>query len=238
MDRPGNGLSTYKPTFSILDWPRDIQLLAADLDIRQYHVIGGSGCGPFALACAKEIPAFELKGTGVIAGLAPPEAPLKGQSWQRWIGFMLNKWLPACMLRAMIEEGLARKARDPDDTKWRKVIEDGMIKTMCKEDQALIGEKETQDMMREIRDAGMSGPHGIVHEAKLIIAQKWPFQLKDIDAKVQLWNGTKDTDIQIEMARWQAGQLRNGTSKEFPGLTHFSLGHLKSEEMLKDLISM
>ena len=237
VDRPGHGLSTFRPTFSMLDWPRDIRLLAAELGFKQYRVIGGSGGGPFALACAREIPSEELKGTGVLAGVGPPEAPLTGQSWERWIGFTINKWLPKWALRSMIEVGLGRAARNPDQTQWRKIIIEGIIKKMDAGDQALMGEKETEAMIREMRDAGMSGTHGIVHEAKMILG-KWPFEVKNIDAKVQLWNGTRDTDVPVEMARWVTGQLPNGSLKEYPGLTHFSLPLLKSQEILQDLLDM
>ena len=171
VDRPGHGLSTYRPGFNILDWPRDIRLLATELEFKRYHVIGGSGGGPFALACAKEIPSSELAGTGLLAGLGPPEAPLSGQSWERWIGMALNKWTPQGILVSMIEASLGRAARNPDQTQWRKIIIDGIIKKMTPEEQALIGEKEREAMIQEMRDAGMSGAHGLVHEAKMISRQ-------------------------------------------------------------------
>jgi pimeloyl-ACP methyl ester carboxylesterase len=212
-------------------------LLAADLGFKTYHAIGGSGGGPFALVCAHQIPKTELKGTGVLAGIAPPEAPNTGQSWERWFGIGINRWLPAWLIRSFVEAGLGSAARNPDQTKWRKIIIEGMIKKMDPEDQTLFGEKETEAMITEMRDAGMSGSYGIVHEAKMILG-KWPFDLKDIDAKVRLWNGTKDTDVPVSMGKWQASQLRNGSLKEFPGLTHFSLPYHKSEEILQDLINL
>jgi pimeloyl-ACP methyl ester carboxylesterase len=212
-------------------------LLAADLGFKTYHAIGGSGGGPFALACAREIPSTELKGTGVLAGIAPPHAPITGQSWERWIGITMNRWLPQWMLRSLVDVGLGRAARDPDQTKWRKIVVEGIIKKMDPEDQALIGEKETKAMITEMRDAGMSGAHGIVHEAKMILG-KWPFDIKSIDAKVLFWNGTKDTDVPVSMGRWQSSQMPNSNLKEFPGLTHFSLPYHKSEEILRDLVSL
>lgn len=238
VDRPGHGLSTFRSSCGILDWPRDVRLLAAQLGLKTYHAMGCSGGGPFALACAKEIPSTELKGTGVLAGLGPPEAPLEGQPWDTSLRFTINRWFPSWLLRTLIDYGLVRAARDPDQTKWRKIIIEGIIKKMPPEDQAAIGEKETEDMIEEMRDAGFNcGSLGIAHEAKMIL-QKWPFELKDIDAKVQLWNGTKDIDTPISGARWQASQLRNGSLKEFEGLTHFSLALSKPEEVLEDLLKL
>jgi pimeloyl-ACP methyl ester carboxylesterase len=179
-----------------------------------------------------------LKGTGVVAGLAPPEAPLTGQSWDTYLRFSLNRWLPKWALRSIIDVGLLNAARNPDQTKWRKVINDGIVKSMTPEDQAMIGEKEKEAMVSELRDAGFnSGAVGIVHEAKMFLG-KWRFELKNIEGKVHFWNGTENVDIPVGMARWMAEQVPDSRLKEYPGLMHFSVFHLKSEEILRDLIEM
>lgn len=77
-DRPGMGLSTNSPGRTLLDWPRDVQTLTQQLKLDRYHVLGGSGGGPFALACAKELPKSQLLSVNVWAGAGPPEIGLKG----------------------------------------------------------------------------------------------------------------------------------------------------------------
>jgi pimeloyl-ACP methyl ester carboxylesterase len=52
VDRPGMGLSTYQPGRRLLDWPADIAALADALAIERFAVVGLSGGGPYALACA------------------------------------------------------------------------------------------------------------------------------------------------------------------------------------------
>ncbi len=56
VERPGIGLSTFKPNRTLLDWPDDIQQLADTLGIKQFAVAGGSAGGPYAAACAFRLP--------------------------------------------------------------------------------------------------------------------------------------------------------------------------------------
>ncbi|KAF2477249.1 alpha/beta-hydrolase [Lindgomyces ingoldianus] len=237
VDRPGIGLSTFRPGYTLLDWPQDIQKLAAYLGFSEFRVFGGSGGGPYALACARELPGNVLKGTGILAGLGPPESGVKGLSWERWFGFIVNRWLPRWMLHFVIEKGLGRHARNPDQTQWRRFVIDGMIRKMCSKDQALLDEKETERMISDMRNCLISGSDGYVLDAKTILGP-WPFDLRSVKAKVLLWNGTDDTDTPIYMARWMANQLPNGSLREFPGDTHFSIFFCRGEEVLKDLIEM
>ncbi|RYP61898.1 hypothetical protein DL770_009690 [Monosporascus sp. CRB-9-2] len=73
-DRPGYGLSTFQPNRRLLDWPADVRYLARHLDLKRYSVLGGSGGGPHALACAYAIPPDELSPAGLLCSAAPWEA--------------------------------------------------------------------------------------------------------------------------------------------------------------------
>ncbi|MFF0148154.1 alpha/beta fold hydrolase [Amycolatopsis sulphurea] len=53
-DRPGIGLSSPQPGRRILDYPADLTALADHFGLEQYQVLGISGGGPFALACAAQ----------------------------------------------------------------------------------------------------------------------------------------------------------------------------------------
>lgn len=111
IDSPGMGLSSFVPGYSMLCWPRDVHKLALHLGYETFHVFGGSGGGPYALACAHELPQAELKGTGVLAGMGPPEAGFAGTSWQRWAAFQINKWLPPSMLHFILDRAIVQHVR-------------------------------------------------------------------------------------------------------------------------------
>ena len=51
-ERPGYGLSSPKPDRTIKDWAKDIEELSAHLGLKKFHVAGGSGGGPYVLACS------------------------------------------------------------------------------------------------------------------------------------------------------------------------------------------
>jgi pimeloyl-ACP methyl ester carboxylesterase len=52
LDRPGMGLSDYQPRRTLVDWPDDVIQVAAALGLDRFAVLGISGGGPYAAACA------------------------------------------------------------------------------------------------------------------------------------------------------------------------------------------
>lgn len=71
VDRPGMGLSDFQPHRTILDQPDDVMELAAHLGLDGYRVLGMSGGGPYALACAYKIPSEKITSCTVISGSGP-----------------------------------------------------------------------------------------------------------------------------------------------------------------------
>ncbi|KAJ5584491.1 uncharacterized protein N7459_004291 [Penicillium hispanicum] len=70
-DRNGYGLTTFDSRRVILDWPADVQVLAHNLDIKRFAVLGGSGGSPYALACAYLLPKEIISAVGIMAGAGP-----------------------------------------------------------------------------------------------------------------------------------------------------------------------
>jgi len=77
-DRPGYGGSTPQPGRDVAAVAQDVDSIADALGIEQFAVIGHSGGGPHALACAALLPERVL-GAVCISGLAPIEA--NGLDW-------------------------------------------------------------------------------------------------------------------------------------------------------------
>ena len=70
LDRPGYGFSDFSPERQILDWPDDVKECADMLGFDRFSVVGVSGGGPYALACAYKMPE-KLRKVSVICGLGP-----------------------------------------------------------------------------------------------------------------------------------------------------------------------
>ncbi|KIH87669.1 alpha/beta hydrolase [Sporothrix brasiliensis 5110] len=68
LDRPGYGLSTLQPGRRMLDWPDDVMAFASTQNLSKFGVLGGSGGGPYVLACASKLPAGVLTHVGVMCG--------------------------------------------------------------------------------------------------------------------------------------------------------------------------
>lgn len=73
-DRPGYGNSDAEPGPTLLDWADDAAALADRLRIGRFSLLGVSGGGPGASACAWKMPQ-RLVRVGVVAGAAPTDAP-------------------------------------------------------------------------------------------------------------------------------------------------------------------
>jgi pimeloyl-ACP methyl ester carboxylesterase len=96
LDRPGYGLSDFRPGRAISDWPADVAQAADALGIGRFSVAGASGGGPYALACAREIPDRVVR-AAVISGVGPFQVPgsTAGMRWQNRVGFRLCARFPA-----------------------------------------------------------------------------------------------------------------------------------------------
>jgi pimeloyl-ACP methyl ester carboxylesterase len=81
-DRPGYGLSDFYKKRKLLVWPGDVEELANALSIKDFSVLGVSGGGPYAAACAFKLPDRVIN-TAMVSSMGPADAPgsRKGVSW-------------------------------------------------------------------------------------------------------------------------------------------------------------
>jgi pimeloyl-ACP methyl ester carboxylesterase len=70
IDRPGVGLSSFQPNRRLSDWPADVDALADELELVRFSVLGYSGGGPYAAACAARIPQ-RLIAAAMVSSVAP-----------------------------------------------------------------------------------------------------------------------------------------------------------------------
>ena len=67
-DRPGYGQSSYDPNRRLVDWPRDVEAIARQLDLSHFGVFGVSGGGPHAAVCARAL-GERLLGAAIVSGV-------------------------------------------------------------------------------------------------------------------------------------------------------------------------
>ncbi|KAF2115970.1 Alpha/Beta hydrolase protein [Lophiotrema nucula] len=228
IDRPGCGLSTLADR-GLTDWPEDVVNLADHLGIEQFNIIGASGGGPFALACARFIPKERLRSTTVVCGIGPVESLL---SW-RLMG--ITSWTLRVVARYLILPSIMSPYLTKDPARLKRVLED-----QCKtpEEKALINndsgsETNLDDAVAQFLEAFAQGTGGCIQDGT-VLARNWGFDLKEVNSeRVWLMHGDQDTHAPVKMAQWIDERLGGGTLRILEGKTHFTIWKDHSEEIFR-----
>ena len=219
-DRPGMGLSDFQPRRRICQWPHDVSELADALGIARFAVLGLSGGGPYALACASEIPQ-RITMCGVISGMVPIDYAMRAENVKRTnvALFRMARRTP-WLLHPVIWLVLGRISDN----------EQAMRKTL----RASFGELPSQDrelmedpcIERIVIDDAMEvhrhGSKGCAHELKLY-GRDWGFRLEDIDCdNILLWHGELDVNLPADAMRKLVAQIPNCRATFYPDEAHMS----------------
>jgi pimeloyl-ACP methyl ester carboxylesterase len=225
-DRPGFGLSDFQQGRAISDWPGDVVQLADSLGFDRFGVIGVSGGGPYAVACARFIP-NRLKRTALVCGMGPFNAPnaTEGMGLQNRILFGVSRYFPS-MVGALMARMMIRARSDPD-----KMIE-YMKASLPEVDQRVLERPEARDIL--LADSAPPRPdwgRAIAQEAALYV-NDWGFELSDIPVEVHLYQGELDRNVSPKMGRIQAARIPNCDAHFYPDEGHMSLVLNRGEEYL------
>lgn len=221
-DRPGYGDSENDPDRALLDWPEDIVAVADHLNLDKFSILGYSGGGPYALACAYKIP-DRLDQVVVISGMAPFDANMAKKGMSMFIpkmpGFMQN----------IILNGMAKSINEDPE----KLIT-SMNKNIPVIDQEAMKDPEIrQAFINLIKEAYKQGSGGSKTDAG-IYKSEWGFKLEQIKHLIQSWHGEEDLNILIETAEDVASKLPNCEYELFPNQAHISLLAQYSERILRN----
>lgn len=229
IDRPGIGLSDFKKTRTLLDWPDDVVELADQLHIKTFGVIGVSGGGPYAAACAYKIPQRLIK-TVIVVGIAPTYVPklLEGMPFLTKFGWVNYAKYPLLRKGATLLHYI--------NAKYGPSL--GLHRFMFgakKDRQALSDPKIREGIRRGYKETFRTGYKGAEQDLELY-TNDWGFKLTDIKAKVFLFFGEADQNVPIAMGKYYHSKIKN--SKLF---TYLDEGHLiaktHAEEILKVVIN-
>jgi pimeloyl-ACP methyl ester carboxylesterase len=189
-DRPGYGGSSAHEGRTVASAADDVQAIADELGLQQFAVMGHSGGGPHALACAALLP-DRVVGAVCVAGLAPPTAA--GLSWFAGMAPGGAAELRAARQgRAALEACLTASEFDPA--------------MFTPEDRAaLVGPWSwLAEVAERATDAGLDG----MLDDDLAFAADWGFELASIHRPVLFLHGGRDRVVPIAHGAWLAGQIR------------------------------
>jgi pimeloyl-ACP methyl ester carboxylesterase len=246
LDRPGFGLSTPQPHRRILDWPVDVQAFAKSMHLSRFAVLGASGGGPYALACAYALPKHMLTGVGMFASATPWTGGAHHMSLaRRMISFAARHWPSGLrvslnalvgMLRWIVSTGpVTRRIDSWLEAAWRKRKE-AEPEAIEEEETRTTAERRLELVRMLIDEPFAQQAEAAAHEAKLLSAQDWGFRLEDVEYDVvRIWHGAQDTNAPMAMIRYMVERLPHCVLHEFEGDTHYTMfKHV--EGALKELV--
>jgi len=231
IDRPGYGSSDYQPGRTIPDWADDCQVLLDALGLNRVGVVGVSGGGPFALACAAQLP-DRLSACTLVCALGPVYLAevLAAMAWPARTALQLVRKLPAASGLVYGQHSARVLAR------WPATIERIRDAAAPRIDQELLAEPRVRGLMnRNIRDALANGARGARQDIQLY-TQPWGLPLDDIRVPIEAWHGDLDGSVPVAHGRWYAKHLPSCSAQILPGEGHFSLPLRHSETILKHLL--
>jgi len=228
-DRPGFGESTFLPGRTIGNWAEDVAELTDQLGLQRCAVVGVSGGGPYALACAARIPG-RLRGVALVGALGP----LAGVRSTRGM-VALNRLALALAARspsmARLAIGLAAR--------WVRRRPERFLARMSAGAPAADRAVLTDAGYRAIFSASTAealrqGGWGVAWELTLL-ARAWDFRLQEVRVPVRIWQGLADNIVPAAMARRLAGELPTSETHYLPGEGHLSLVARRLDAVLEDL---
>jgi pimeloyl-ACP methyl ester carboxylesterase len=217
FDRPGYGESDRLEGRKVADVATDVLAIADHLDLGTFAVVGRSGGGPHALACAALLPERMTK-AAVLVGLAPRGAD--GLDWydgmaesnvleytaasNSYEGFAANTSATADAIRAdpaSLIASLQAELPDPD----RRVVADRGIRSKLLETYA---------------EAVRTSAFGWIDDV-VAFCSPWGFDPSAVTIPVLLWHGANDVFSPASHARWLAAKIPSASVVVQADAAHF-----------------
>jgi pimeloyl-ACP methyl ester carboxylesterase len=227
-DRPGYGESDRREGRDVGSAAADVAAIADQLGIGAFAVVGRSGGGPHALACAARL-AGRITRAAVLVSLAPADAT------------DLN-WYAGMSELNVAEYAAADRSRHKlidDVVKHANRIQENPEALIHLLAPALRGidRRVTDDvaMRRQLTatyaEAICNGPYGWIDDV-FALRRPWGFRLESVAAPVLLWHGRADTFSPAGHTRWLASRIPHATVA-----IDSDAGHFGAVEILPDALS-
>jgi pimeloyl-ACP methyl ester carboxylesterase len=216
-DRPGYGESDRQFGRTVASAAADVAAIADALGLVRFAVVGRSGGGPHALACAALLPG-RITRAAALVGAAPWEA--EGLDWF------------AGMTQAnIIEFSVARRGHDAvakrlelAATRIRadpKQMIAGLYADLTESDRQVVADAGIRKMLvSNYAEAFRRSAGGWIDDV-IALTAPWGFDLADIVVPTLLWHGAEDMFTPVGHALWLGGRIPGSIAIVEPGRSHF-----------------
>lgn len=227
VDRPGIGLSDFKPGRKFIDFPDDVIELADQLGYEKFAVMSFSAGGPYAMACAWKISA-RLTNAGIVSSPCPYAVPgaMKGMGSMNWMYFKsagIHPKLTEIILGQM--RNATPNRLPPQESSGMAPVDYNLIF------KSGLAEKFIAAAYKEVCRSGM---RGLGYEASLY-SKPWGFTREAITMKVHLWHGDTDLSAPVHQAQSNIQAIPNNEMHWCPGEGHITTWHKCHAEILHTL---
>jgi pimeloyl-ACP methyl ester carboxylesterase len=214
VDRPGIGMSTRQAGRRLSDWPRDVAELLDQLGIERCALVGWSGGGPYALACAWQMPQ-RVSVIGLISCPAPLSgAPGGGYLWRRHRAMSRTAEHAPWVIALAMWQWSRQQRSDP-----AKQLDEA-IAGMVAADREILGDPALRAvMLANAAEMYRQGKRGIYDEA-LCMARPWGFPIAGVSVPVRIWHGVQDRAVPVGMARYLERVINGAVATYFPHEGH------------------
>jgi len=216
-DRPGYGESDRHNGRLVADAAWDVLAIADELKLKEFGVVGRSGGGPHALACAALLgPRPTI--TAVLVGLAPSDAD--GLDWHNGMtGSNVTEYELADSGLEAVEADLKQRAeeiRDDPET-LLKFLNDELTAP----DMRVVSDVPIRRQLHDTyKEAVRCGAYGWIDDV-LAFRRPWGFDLEKIMNPVLLWHGDEDVFSPPSHTHWLAQKIPGAKVDIQRGAAHF-----------------
>ena len=202
-DRPGYGGSDRDPARTVADAAQDVLAIARALDLKEFSVIGRSGGGPHALACAALL-GDQVQRAAVLVSIAPSEAT--DLNWDEGMceSNVSEYELASRSVAAVTADLTRRAARIAEDP--RSLLED-LQRELTAPDLKVINDAAIRQQLKiTYAEAVRTGACGWIDDV-LAFRKPWGFDVADIKVPVLLWHGADDVCSPVAHTHWLARHI-------------------------------
>lgn len=210
VSRPGFGDSDPLPGRTLLGFASDAAALADRLGRQRFAVVGVSAGGPYALACAHELPE-RVAAAALVSSMA----------WSSGAG-RCELSLPLRAVRrtpracARAGDGFLALARAHPG-----LVQRAMRSGAPRADRHNLAGSQPRELAAERFLAAARGGIGGMIDDYLLCAGDWGFELADVPVQVQLWHGVQDELVTVDAALHMAAGLPRAQTGLDPDEGHF-----------------
>jgi pimeloyl-ACP methyl ester carboxylesterase len=233
--RPGYGGSDRQPGRSVADCASDVRAIADQLGVQKFYVIGESGGGPHALACAALL-ADRVRAIALLAAVVPIDAV--GLDWEEGMGEgNIEELREAQQGSDALRKHLEREIQGVGSVKTVAQLRAVLDKHLCASDRIVFDGGYGPFLLAAWKQIAKGGIWGWFDD-DLALYRDWGFDFGDVNAPVAIWQGGEDLIVPLTHGRWLAKNLPEADFRLLAGEGHISLVANRYGAILDGLIAL